>query len=611
MREAPVTRWTIDWTGHKFSAVSGSSLFLGLNVFSLGTFAIITSSLAQTNTLDRPCDPVVINGQSLPALLSVASSNIVAFRFHGVWEQIPVQVDERRLADFGVIYGNAPNGIAALVYADNGTYTGADTNALFDADDELVFMAQDAGDRAPANACFPVGTLTNSPVELTLTDPLTNGIGWVYLFRSDGSLDPAAGKDYVNYQFTLLAGTYPENYNLNSGPNPENSVVSNAWYRTHFSDRWIQDKFNIYAGGASGVNILDRHKNLFAPGVCNRSEDTFSAGEGAFIANKNGPVRAIRSYLGANSGPLTQRDHFFYERRQDLITHLRVHLIPGVVDFYDYSPDATGMIYYNSLNTNGVTIDGVPDTVTAGAITWEMVTGAQGSLITMCSVLTDITPFAYTSYYSDDSTPSVSQCTGDAYEYGTSGPWINQAIPNTDPSLGATNFLTFVRTDYYDAPGQSVATAEWRQLQANTPIQVATTNFHGDADCDGLADAWELNYFGELSFDSSADNDHDGVSNLSEYVAGSNPTNSTSFPWLDIAWMENQAEISFPAPRAEGIGYEGLSRYFTLERIQNLDETNWEPISGFTDILGDNQTVTYSAPLATQSAFYRLRIRLQ
>jgi len=372
-----------------------------LGVLVLLTITLVVSSPAQTNTLDRSRDPVIVSGRNLPMLQSSWPSNIVAFRYHLGWEQLPVQVDERRWADFGVIYGNAPLGIAVLVYADAGTYTGADTNTLFDADDELVFMAEDTGDRAPANACYPAGTLTNVAVELTVLDPLTNSTGYVYLFLCNGSLSPAAGRDYVGYQFTLLAGTYPSNYNTAKGPNPENSYASNAWYRTHFADRWIRDELDIYGGGASGVNILDRHKNLFAPGVCSRSENSFSSGEGAFIVNKHGPVRVIRSYVGANSGPLTQREHCFYERRQDIITYLRVHAIAGMVDLYDYNTNAAGMTYFNNLNTNGVSVDGLPDTVTTGAIAWEMVTGAQGTLITIGNIVTDITPFAYTSYYSD------------------------------------------------------------------------------------------------------------------------------------------------------------------------------------------------------------------
>ena len=102
------------------------------------------------------------------------------------------------------------------------------------------------------------------------------------------------------------------------------------------------------------MDILDRAKAQFAPGNCGRSEDTFNDAEGAFIANKSGPVRAIRSYIGANSGPLTQREHIFYERREDIRTFLRVHAIPGIMDYFDYSPAASGMTYKNNVNTGGV-----------------------------------------------------------------------------------------------------------------------------------------------------------------------------------------------------------------------------------------------------------------
>ena len=72
-------------------------------------------------------------------------------------------------------------------------------------------------------------------------------------------------------------------------------------------------------------------------------------------------MRAIRSYIGANSGPLTQREHIFYEQREDIRTFLRVHAIPGPWDFFDYSSAAIGMTYRNNRNTDAVTIDGNPE----------------------------------------------------------------------------------------------------------------------------------------------------------------------------------------------------------------------------------------------------------
>jgi hypothetical protein len=45
------------------------------------------------------------------------------------------------------------------------------------------------------------------------------------------------------------------------------------------------------------------------------------------------------------------------------------------MESYDYSPAAIGMAYRNSLNPDGVTIDGVPDSMTPGEVSWEQVSG--------------------------------------------------------------------------------------------------------------------------------------------------------------------------------------------------------------------------------------------
>lgn len=45
-----------------------------------------------------------------------------------------------------------------------------------------------------------------------------------------------------------------------------------------------------------------------------------------------------------------------------------------------------------------------------------------------------------------------------------------------------------------------------------------------DADADGLPDAWEIKYFGNLSQAANADPDQDGSNNFEEYLRGTNPT---------------------------------------------------------------------------------------
>jgi hypothetical protein len=432
-----------------------------------------------TSTLIRPADPVVVTGSQVPALVGATPGDVVAFRHtpESGWQQVPVQVDERAVVNFGTTYHSSPNNVNVLTYTDPGTWAGADPNPALDADDEIAFMARDAGGRPPAFG-EPAGVVHNSGVEVRLQDPLTNQTGAVYLYRRSGALDPGAGQQYVDYDFDLLSGDYKTTYRFADGPNPEDTAVTTPYYRHHFSDRWTSDALTITAPGASGVDILDRHKSLFAPGNCGRSENTFNDAEGAFIVNKSGPVRAIRSYIGANSGPSTQREHIFYDRREDIRTYLRVHAIGSIMDFLDYSPAASGMTYSNDRNQTGVTIDGNPDTVAPGAPSWEKVDGPQGALVITGGFAAN---FAVTStnYYLDDSTPPVTQCTGDAFAYGSSGTWVTSPIPCTDPATACTNTLTGTRVLWFDAPGRSAADAALARDRTQKPLVTAFAPWTG------------------------------------------------------------------------------------------------------------------------------------
>jgi hypothetical protein len=445
--------------------------------------------------LARPSDPVVLTGSALPKFVNGPKARIVGFRWTGsAWVQLPIQVDERAVVNFGKIYNNPtgtyynskPGAMSALVYTSPNTWTGADPNPKFDADDELVFMARDAGVQAPEGS-NPPGTKPGTGEAIRVTDPVAPGAeGYVYLFaKTAGSkLQQGARAHYVKYSFKLKAGGYKTKYLINSGPNAENSLATGATYRHHFSDRWLSDQLMVTAPGASGVDILDRHKALFAPGSCVRSEDTFDipsplgSSEGAFVTSKVGAVRAIRSYVGANSGPNTQRTHFFYDRREDIVTNLRVHPIPSIMDFFDYSPAATGMTYRNDLNPVGVTIDGNPDVLRSGTPSWEQVTGPQGTVDIVGSVAaTGFTPSA-TNYYLDDSTPATTQCTGDAFAYGSSGLLLTGGgsdFPNTDPATGATASLTGTRIMYFEGPGGTAISAAAHRADALSPLTTAVS----------------------------------------------------------------------------------------------------------------------------------------
>src|SRR5690606_8305436 len=155
-----------------------------------------------------------------------------------------------------------------------------DHNPLFDYDDELVFMYKDAGSRAGNIAPEDVNQL--SGVEVSVADPLNGTMRYVYIFEQTGSLDQAAGKSYVHYDFNLISGAYKEMYKIGDGPNPENTFITTPFYQQHFSDRFIRDEVRIFAGTSTGIDLLDRHRNILDPVLCYRSEDSFSSDEGAF-----------------------------------------------------------------------------------------------------------------------------------------------------------------------------------------------------------------------------------------------------------------------------------------------------------------------------------------
>jgi hypothetical protein len=327
--------------------------------------------------------------------------------------------------------------------------------------------------------------VAGSGVRVELTDPLAaDASASVYLFRSNGSLVPSAGRDYVNYRFDLTSGSYKQTYRRNTGPNPETSRVTTGAYEIAYTDRWLESSWKLDDGSSTGVDILDGVKAQFAVNSCVRSNVTFANQEGAFVANIDGPVRGIRSYVGANSGPLTQRTHFMYRSREVIATDLRVHAIPGVMDFVDFSTDARGMTYQNEAAPDGVAIDGALDAVPATPVDWEAVSGDQGTVLMNVENQTSINPpggfiTKVQWFQRDESTPPEAQCWGDGSFLGAAGPSIVGGIANTDPNLGTFDTLRAVRTVQFagSIPDPDVVgglAVDWSE-QVRTPLTVAVT----------------------------------------------------------------------------------------------------------------------------------------
>ena len=212
------------------------------------------------------------------------------------------------------------------------------------------------------------------------------------------------------------------------------------------------------------MNVLDRNEAQFSPDYCGRTTLTFARGEGAFLVNRTGPVRAIRSVVGANSGPMSERQQVFYDRRTDETTYLRVHPIPGIMSFWDYSAAASGMRYQNNNNPAGVIVDGRPDAVAPGPLRWESVDGPQGAATHVFSWEGTLGTAGFTSFYRDDASAKACEGDADGSFRGASGPHVTTPIGTTDGTNPAER-LTASRVTFFDAPGRSRGQARDREVR--------------------------------------------------------------------------------------------------------------------------------------------------
>ncbi|MBN1674019.1 MAG: fibronectin type III domain-containing protein [Kiritimatiellae bacterium] len=135
----------------------------------------------------------------------------------------------------------------------------------------------------------------------------------------------------------------------------------------------------------------------------------------------------------------------------------------------------------------------------------------------------------------------------------------------------------------------------------------------GDSDGDGLPDEWEKQRLGGTAAAPGEDPDRDGLSNLEEYVAGTDPDEAGSCFTVDARVSGGGVVVSFPAAAAAGAGYEGCTRHYALEYRTLADPMHWQPVSGYGDLAGNGQTVRYAVPATASGAcrIYRARVWLQ
>ena len=121
---------------------------------SLGLLAVMAGlSFPATSpaAVSRHDDPVVLKGSDVSRLNGISPNLLVVFRWTGsAWDQVPVQVDERKTIDVRSLYPasgsnsgyvtNTNTGFDLEVYADSGTRSGPGPDLTIAADYSTPFM---------------------------------------------------------------------------------------------------------------------------------------------------------------------------------------------------------------------------------------------------------------------------------------------------------------------------------------------------------------------------------------------------------------------------------------------------------------------------------------
>jgi Tol biopolymer transport system component len=118
----------------------------------------------------------------------------------------------------------------------------------------------------------------------------------------------------------------------------------------------------------------------------------------------------------------------------------------------------------------------------------------------------------------------------------------------------------------------------------------------GDSDNDGMDDDWEVAHFGNLNRDGAGDQDDDGQTDLQEFLAGTNPTNSSSI--LRVLTITRMGGGGTTVVWSAVVG-----RDYVVQFKDSLDAT-WTDASG--SIEADSTSMSFTQESSSPQRFYRV-----
>jgi hypothetical protein len=248
-------------------------------------------------------------------------------------------------------------------------------------------------------------------------------------------------------------------------------------------------------------------------------------------------------------------NNFIYNsfRRGTCTLRLPVMLVILLVQIFRASSQGIpepNLIFYGRLWNP---VGGPFSSITTGTLIWTLQPTSGGSPVVVTNLLSSLyPPFSFIMQVPCESQVGTLTVSSNVLQLAS--------LPRTYNRAGV---LLNGQLIYLKYPAQtlfSVTSTNRGQL-----MQVDLTMLQSDQDSTGIGipDGWQLQYFGHVGINPNADPDGDGMSNLAEYLAGTDPTNSNSSLSFTSATMASSGGVQVSWSSV-------VNRSYSLLRSTNL-----------------------------------------
>jgi len=405
------------------------------------TLILTWISAAALPAWKRSFEPVVLTGSRFTTdIFGVPVEQIVVFAYDnsaGSWHRVPSQIDER--GDESWSYFDTPDG-------------------LFDANDELIFLSDDAGDYAPLEAWIDdAGSRAFPRFQIAINDTLLGLTRYIYVFRSETpeNLPPFFG--YINYAYQ----------------DEKESIITNFYDLYHFDslEGNLTDLYVPAAAGGMGIDFFDRMKlrvvadvNYLGFNINNLVVYETGITKAAPSDVVTGPVRVVRrwyftltvtvSYSGFSTNITLPPEGPPYDFTFQYYPHFlnfgsNTLNLSGGDDFdltikyfrysFDLNSNGDGMKLFTPVISDALinheadaSDSGMPRDIPTPDWTWWMQTGDPGTFLVMAYV-PDIASTTEQLYYKDSpsGTNDNNQAEWGIEDTGSDGSWGDTGLKYT------------------------------------------------------------------------------------------------------------------------------------------------------------------------------------